>query len=481
MALLTETIQEMVFHDCSPSLHPLIRRSNGFSGLCKDILEMLKKAPSGGHSSSSQKTGSEALEEPQELVELGEQALDLEELEDSMQQKWPNRDERSAAYQKLVQSGVRSPQALLTALQDRSSGKCRLNQILEEGGCKALKGDAVTSLAEQLEVRARQRIEVSMEGPQPVLITAPHNIYLRRDGQPPHVMEEYTTLIAQRLARQLRGTCLSWSRAEQKRSELHWCLARVQCGEAGDFSSFLSSNRDPNYLHTEEVVQNPWFRQMARLADQWRHTKEGGIRPTLHIDVHGCRDPPATPSHLTVGLAAMNQEVTMGRSPLSPARLESFAQALQAELNTVLGNIDLKPRALLVRVLLQSGVERLSGAWPAEEQRLTQSQQAMAFAGFTHSCQLELSKALRKALSRDEAGTARLGRAVTKAWAICCRSDSLPVLRSPSVSAAGAKTKDDMQTGEEKEFSEPGGNQRPGSGTRKRRERRTCPPLRRNA
>lgn len=61
---------------------------------------------------------------------------------------------------------------------------------------------------------------------------------------------------------------------------------------------------------------------------------------------------PATPSHLTVGLAAMNQEavfscfwdlwdlyawfklerlqVTMGRSPLSPARLESFAQALQA-------------------------------------------------------------------------------------------------------------------------------------------------------
>ena len=29
--------------------------------------------------------------------------------------------------------------------------------------------------------------------------------------------------------------------------------------------------------------------------------------------------------------------------------------------------------------------------------------QAMAFAGFTHSCQLELSKALRKALSRDEA------------------------------------------------------------------------------
>ena len=89
----------------------------------------------------------------------------------------------------------------------------------------------------RLQVRARQRIEVMVEGPQPVLLTAreqdvqehaaltgfksegkqrppkgkpcriagtcrageshratgmqaPHNIYLRRDGQPPHIMEE---------------------------------------------------------------------------------------------------------------------------------------------------------------------------------------------------------------------------------------------------------------------------------------------------
>lgn len=414
---------------------------------------MLKKSPSGGSSSSTGELKAE------ELVELGEQALDLEELEDCMQQKWPNRDERSSAYQRLVLSGVRSPQALLTALFDRPAGKCRLNQILEDGGCKGLKADALASLTEQLEVRARQRIEVSMEGPQPVLVTAPHNIYLRRDGQPPHMMEEYTTLIAQRLARQLRGACLCWSRAEQKRSELYWCLGRAQSGEAGDLSSFLSPNRDPNYLRIEEVAQNPWFRQMARLADQWRYTKEGSIRPTLHIDVHGCRDPPATPSHITVGLAAMHQEVVAKRSPLSQSRLENFAQTLQVELTSVLGNLDLRPRAQSVRVLLQAGVERLSGAWPAEEQRLTQSQQAMAFAGFTHSCQLELSKALRKALSRDDAGTARLGRAVTKAWALCCRSESLPLLRSPG------------NSGEEKDLEASVLGPRPGSGTRKRRER----------
>ncbi|CAJ1335355.1 unnamed protein product [Effrenium voratum] len=105
--------------------------------------------------------------------------------------KWPNRDDR-AAHQRLVETGIGSAQALLTALQDRSSGKCRLNQLLEEAGCKGLKAEAVASLSEQLEVRARQRIEVMVEGPQPVLLTAPHNIYLRRDGQPPHIMEEST-------------------------------------------------------------------------------------------------------------------------------------------------------------------------------------------------------------------------------------------------------------------------------------------------
>ncbi|CAJ1433079.1 unnamed protein product [Effrenium voratum] len=422
-----------LLRDSPPELHALIRRSSGLSNLCKDILEMLKKAAFAGASSSQRGAGSELPVEPEELVALGEQALDLEEMEDSML-KWPNRDDR-AAHQRLVETGIGSAQALLTALQDRSSGKCRLNQLLEEAGCKGLKAEAVASLSEQLEVRARQRIEVMVEGPQPVLLTAPHNIYLRRDGQPPHIMEEYTTLIAQRLARQLRGACLSWSRAEQKRSELHWSLARVRCGEEGDFSSFLACNRDPNYLHTEEVTQNPWFRQMARIADQWRHTKDGGLRPTLHIDVHGCRDPPATPSHLTVGLAAMRHEVAMGRSPLSQARVEAFAQALQAELNSVLSNLDLRPRSQLVRVLLPAGksgdLERLSGAWPQEERRLTQSQQAVAFAGFTHSCQLELSKALRRALSRDDAATGRLGRAVTKAWAMCCQSACLPMLRSP--------------------------------------------------
>ncbi|CAJ1335356.1 unnamed protein product [Effrenium voratum] len=200
---------------------------------------------------------------------------------------------------------------------------------------------------------------------------------------------------------------------------------------------------------------------MARIADQWRHTKDGGLRPTLHIDVHGCRDPPATPSHLTVGLAAMRHEVAMGRSPLSQARVEAFAQALQAELNSVLSNLDLRPRSQLVRVLLPAGksgdLERLSGAWPQEERRLTQSQQAVAFAGFTHSCQLELSKALRRALSRDDAATGRLGRAVTKA-----RLGDVLSERFSAHAALGSEGAEQPRSGEGMAFPGAGASQKAG-------------------
>ena len=68
-----------------------------------------------------------------------------------------------------------------------------------------------------------------------------------------------------------------------------------------------------NYLHTEEVVQNPWFRQMARcnvsafsgltmlkrfnrivssthralrLADQWRHTKDNPSNSSVQLPCH---------------------------------------------------------------------------------------------------------------------------------------------------------------------------------------------------
>eukprot|EP00913_Durusdinium_trenchii_P009456 g8887.t1 len=153
----------------------------------------------------------------------------------------------------------------------------------------------------------------------------------------------------------------------------------------------------------------------------------------------------------------MHQEEPSWRSPLSQSRLENFAQTLQVELTSVLGNLDLRPRAQSVRVLLQAGVERLSGAWPAED--ITQMSSASPSPSRQWLLLASLTHALRKALSRDDAGTARLGRAVTKAWALCCRSESLPLLRSPG------------NSGEEKDLEASVLGPRPGSGTRKRRER----------
>jgi hypothetical protein len=272
---------------------------------------------------------------------------------------------------------------------------------------------------------------------------------LRRDGQPPHVMEEYTTLVAQRLARQLHGTCLSWSRSEQYRSELSWSLARHQGNDEteGDPGAFLDPrNRDPNYLSAAELTQNLWFQQMSRLVEQWRETLGRGCR-TLHVDVHGCKDPPCTPSHLTVGLAAMRHEADSGRGLLSPARVEAFSMSLEAELSKALGGLDLRPRATLVRVLApdltasEDEIERLSGAWPPSVKRLTQSQQAVAFARFTHSCQLEMSKALRRVLFRDEGAVIRFGKALRKAWT-SAMSLTLPTVLQTSPSVRGVEPND---------------------------------------
>jgi hypothetical protein len=266
-------------------------------------------------------------------------------------------------------------------------------------------------------------------------------------------MEEYTTLIAQRIARQLSGACLTWSRSEQYRSELSWSLARHQGhgDKDGDPGALLDPrNRDPNYLSAEELTQNLWFRQMSRIAEQWRETL-GRARPILHIDVHGCKDPPCTPSHLTIGLAAMRHEADSARGPLSLARVEAFGAALEAELSSVLRGFDLRPRSALVRVLLpdfaasEDEIERLSGAWPPSLKRLTQSQQAVSFAKFTHSCQLEMSKALRRMLFKCDGAISRFAKALLKAWnsALCI---ALPTLLQPSASAGGIELRDPSLT-----------------------------------
>lgn len=405
-----------------------LRHCKDASALRKEILELLRRPPS-------------ALPCPaEELVCLGESAIETEELEEVVRSHWPDHKEGKATYRKLMLCGIESPQALLRSLTSRAPGRCYLNDMLADAGFRVLRPQSVEALHADLEVRVRQRMEVAEEGSRPILVTAPHNVFLLRDGQEPHVMEEYTTLIAQRLARQLSGTCLSWSRAEQYRTELLWFLARHQghSEKDGDPGVLLDPrNRDPNYLSAEELTNNQWFQQVSSLADAWRDSL-GHERPLLHVDVHGCRDPPFTPSHLTVGLAAMKREVDSGKGPVPLARFETFAAALEAELSSALRCLELRPKALLVRVLVpesedENGIERLSGAWPTSSRRFTQSQQAISFAKFTHSCQLEMSKALRRALVKNDRTGINLGKVLHKAWtsalnlSLPALSDSQPV------------------------------------------------------
>lgn len=404
----------VLFKGVDTELHPLLRRSSGLHSLCKEIVDLLREPATTG--------GERGLPcSAEELVALGEQAIELEELEDVVRWQWPRREEQQTAHKKLLQCDIVSPHALLRALSEPVVGRCRLNCIFEEAGFKCLRAETINELAAELQVRVQQRIHIGVQGTRPLLVTAPHNIYLHRDGHTPHMMEEYTTLIAQRIARRLGGTCIAWSRAEQRRSELLWFSGKRQ--DLDPMTCIDPRNRDPNYLKYDEVCGNPWFKHVSKRADSFRDNL-GCDSPMLHIDVHGCRDPPCTPSHLTVGLAAMLREIETGRSSVSMVNVKIFAEALEEELASALSGLGLAGRGEpLVRVLmpiLRDGhnVERLSGAWPLSERRVTQSQQAVAFAGFTHSCQLELSKALRLALSRDEVATSRFGSAINKAWLV---------------------------------------------------------------
>ena len=282
-------------------------------------------------------------------------------------------------------------------------------------------------LRELLEHDAAPRCEVVQDGDQQVLLTAPHCICLRRDGEQPHLPEDLTGSIVRSMSQELRGASLSWTAMEQRRVALLWALDKRRTTAPGQLLD--PRNRDPNYLATAELEGNAWFGQMLAIADLWR-LGHGPERPLLHIDVHGCRNPPESPAHLTVGLGAMCLKAhEAGGEALD--RVRAFGAALEAELGAALADLRLKPHGDLVRVVVvpkqASTHARFSGAWAACEGRQTCSQQAVTFAGFSQSLQLEMSKALRLSLSRNKGYKATLPRlcsGLMAAWARVLHADA---------------------------------------------------------
>merc|ERR1712227_1144559 len=127
---------------------------------------------------------------------------------------------------------------------------------------------------------------------------------------------------------------------------------------------------------------------MLRVAATWQGVER------LHVDVHGCRDPPHTPSHLTIGLGAMLTHAQMNGTEQN-SRVIAFGQALEEEISAVLTPMRLRPRAELIRIVTPASPEehtRFAGAWAPSTGRHTQTQQAVSFAGIEYSLQLEMSK-----------------------------------------------------------------------------------------
>ena len=263
-------------------------------------------------------------------------------------------------------------------------------------------------------------------GNQGILVTAPHSLALLRDGQAPHLKEGHTAEIAFGIAKHLDSCCLTWSFAERRRTELLWRLSRKineQRGEMQNGQLLDPRNRDPNYLATGELQLNTWFQQMAQALEHCQKMTFEEQQEALHIDVHGCQDPPSTPSHLTIGLGAMCfHAVDLGDTEAFQDAV-FFGEALYQEFYRVLTKAHvsyrLKPAsALLVRVQAPGPEDdecpRFSGAWRGTD-RLTQSQQAVSL-GFSHAVQLELSKALRGLLVADRSLLKAFAGALHSAW-----------------------------------------------------------------
>jgi hypothetical protein len=240
-------------------------------------------------------------------------------------------------------------------------------------------------------------------------------------------VEEYTAAVAQGLTQYINGPSLMWTSAEQRRVELLWGIAK----KGGTRGCILLDprNRDPNYLTTVELANNAWHQQMLSTAASWRG-KFGQHVSMLHVDVHGCRDPPHTPSHLTVGLGAMLAEARNRGSTEDVARVKVFGEALEAELTKVMASLRLWPRVQLLRVILPTAWDkhmRFAGAWASSTQRHTQTQQAVSFAGFEYSVQLEMSKYLRRTLLQNKPALEEFAQGLRAAWHSTQQSAQGPV------------------------------------------------------
>ena len=217
-------------------------------------------------------------------------------------------------------------------------------------------------------------------GAEPLIFTAPHAIYLQRDGKPDHKPEDHTGYLAEALAQEVGGSCITWSSREVARSS--------RTGAPNP------SNRDPNYLLRHELEKNPWNDLLRACCGRWPPWS------CLVVDLHGRRnhEPGVNDdSDCDAGLGAMEAA--------APERAESLRAAL------------LRLQPALQAGFVLNRTPRLAGCWPARTGRCTVTQQAVGCG--QAAVQLELTLRLRRDLYHSAAARIDLARALLEVARSC--------------------------------------------------------------
>ena len=216
-------------------------------------------------------------------------------------------------------------------------------------------------------------------GTLPLVVTAPHAIFLSRDDAEVHQPESLTGWLCDSLATSLRAASITWSPAEISRSS--------------QTRAPNPQNRDPNHLLESELATNPWNAALADLLRRWPRFS------CLLVDIHGRRDPVGEaastlgPGDVDIGLGALQAE--------APAQVQLLRENLAASLAAVfeLHGFTVNPNPAL------------TGRGPPP--RCTVTQQAVRCGQV--AVQLELSLRLRRALHADEALLENFGAALRDA------------------------------------------------------------------
>ena len=236
-----------------------------------------------------------------------------------------------------------------------------------------------------------------------VLFSAPHTIFLRRDGHRDHLKESTTRLVATECARYAAGSCLTWSAMQTT----IWANSGMSD----------RANRDPNYLHRSELGGDPFHSAIRAFCGAARARGSA----VVHFDIHGRRDYSAAigndQSDCDVGTGAVRQ---LHGAEVAERVAEAVGAALRLAFDGVTfvaprrkkgakGRVAKKVPPIAnaaapvpLRPLAVHTSPQLQGAKPVESGYLTMTQQSLV-CGAGVSVQLELSARLRNRLRKDRA------------------------------------------------------------------------------